>query len=382
MATLQLKNLQKRYDNGFVAIPGLDLEVADGEFLVLVGPSGCGKSTVLRMIAGLETITDGDMLIDDVRVNDKGPQERDIAMVFQSYALYPNMTVADNIAFAMKLRRMDKAEIQRKVQETAELLELTPVLDRKPGQLSGGQRQRVAMGRAIVREPKLFLMDEPLSNLDAKLRVQTRAEISKLQRRLGVTTVYVTHDQVEAMTMGDRVCVLRLGELMQVASPADLYTNPENLFVAQFIGSPSMNVMLGKVVSAEADATVLEVAGQTLKLDGDAASRLVGLRDYVGREIAVGIRPEAHGEDGTAQLTVDVDLVEMLGSELLVHATIDAPSVRMGDTGVEVDSGPSTVVASLDPRATARAGEQLTLALDPNRLHAFDLASGQAIGRA
>jgi multiple sugar transport system ATP-binding protein len=382
MATLKLRNLQKRYDNGFVAIPGLDLEVDDGEFLVLVGPSGCGKSTVLRMIAGLETITDGDMLIDDVRVNDKGPQERDIAMVFQSYALYPNMTVADNIAFAMKLRKMDKADIQRKVKETAELLELTPVLERKPGQLSGGQRQRVAMGRAIVREPKLFLMDEPLSNLDAKLRVQTRAEISKLQRRLGVTTIYVTHDQVEAMTMGDRVCVLRLGEVMQVASPADLYMTPENLFVAQFIGSPSMNVMLGKVVSAEAGSIVLEVAGQTLKVDGDAATRLAGLSDYNGRDIAIGIRPEALGDDGSAQLTVDVDLVEMLGSELLVHATIDAPGVRMGDTGVEVGSGTSTVVASLDPRATARAGERLTLALDPHRLHAFDLENGQAIGRA
>jgi multiple sugar transport system ATP-binding protein len=382
MATLKLQNLQKRYDNGFVAIPGLDLEVPDGEFLVLVGPSGCGKSTVLRMIAGLETITDGDMLIDDVRVNEKGPQERDIAMVFQSYALYPNMTVADNIAFAMKLRKMDKADIARKVKETAELLELTPVLDRKPGQLSGGQRQRVAMGRAIVREPKLFLMDEPLSNLDAKLRVQTRAEISKLQRRLGVTTIYVTHDQVEAMTMGDRVCVLRLGEMMQVASPADLYMTPENLFVAQFIGSPSMNVMLGKVVSAEPGAIVLEVAGQTLKLDGDAASRLAGLGDYTGRDIAVGIRPEALGDDGSAQLTVDVDLVEMLGSELLVHATVGAPGVRMGDAGVEVGSGQSTIVASLDPRAKARAGERLTLALDPHRLHAFDLADGRAIGRA
>jgi multiple sugar transport system ATP-binding protein len=382
MATLQLEKLEKRYDNGFLAVPGLDLEVADGEFLVLVGPSGCGKSTVLRMVAGLETISDGEMRIDGVRVNDCGPQERDIAMVFQSYALYPNMTVADNIAFAMKLRKMDKADIQRKVQETAELLELVPVLDRKPGQLSGGQRQRVAMGRAIVREPKLFLMDEPLSNLDAKLRVQTRAEISKLQRRLGVTTVYVTHDQVEAMTMGDRVCVLRLGELMQVASPAELYMTPKNLFVAQFIGSPSMNVMLGKVVSAESGAIVLEVAGQTLKLDGEAASRLAGLRDYTGRDIAVGIRPEALGADGAAQLTVDVDLVEMLGSELLVHATIDAPGVRMGDTGVEVGSGQSTVVASLDPRASARAGERLTLALDPNRLHAFDVQSGQAVGRA
>ncbi|MCY7300254.1 MAG: ATP-binding cassette domain-containing protein, partial [Ilumatobacteraceae bacterium] len=237
MSTLRMSNLQKRYDNGFEAVPGLDLEIHDGEFLVLVGPSGCGKSTVLRMVAGLEDITGGELMIDDVVVNGMGPQQRDIAMVFQSYALYPNMTVADNIAFAMKLRKTDKEEIKTKVAEVAELLELTPVLDRKPGQLSGGQRQRVAMGRAIVRNPKLFLMDEPLSNLDAKLRVQTRAEISKLQRRLGVTTMYVTHDQIEAMTMGDRVAVLRRGVLMQCATPADLYESPENLFVAQFIGS-------------------------------------------------------------------------------------------------------------------------------------------------
>ncbi|HWL44053.1 MAG TPA: sn-glycerol-3-phosphate ABC transporter ATP-binding protein UgpC [Ilumatobacter sp.] len=381
MATLQLQNLQKRYDNGYLAIPGLDLEVADSEFLVLVGPSGCGKSTVLRMIAGLEDISDGDMLIDGVRVNEKGPQERDIAMVFQSYALYPNMTVADNIAFAMKLRKIDKAEIKRKVAETAELLELTPVLDRKPGQLSGGQRQRVAMGRAIVREPKLFLMDEPLSNLDAKLRVQTRAEISKLQRRLGVTTVYVTHDQVEAMTMGDRVCVLRLGQLMQVASPAELYGSPENLFVAQFIGSPSMNVVLGKVAAAQNGTITIDVAAHTLTLADAAAARLAGLADYVGRDIAVGIRPEALGGDGEGRLDVDVDLVEMLGSELLVHATIAAPAVRMTDTGVEVGTGSSTAIASLDPRESARAGERLTLAVDLNRLHAFDVESGEAIGR-
>ncbi len=381
MATLQLENLQKRYDNGFLAVPGLDLEVADGEFLVLVGPSGCGKSTVLRMIAGREDISGGEMLIDGVRVNEMGPQERDIAMVFQSYALYPNMTVAENIAFAMKLRKVDKAEIERKVRETAELLELTPVLDRKPAQLSGGQRQRVAMGRAIVREPKLFLMDEPLSNLDAKLRVQTRAEISKLQRRLGVTTIYVTHDQVEAMTMGDRVCVLRLGQLMQVASPGDLYRHPENLFVAQFIGSPSMNVMLGQVASADAGTIVLHISDQQLTVTGPAAERLAGLREYVGKQIAVGIRPEALGDDGDAKLMVDVDIVEMLGAELLVHATINAPSVRMADAGVEIGTGDSTVVASLDPRDSVRAGERLTLALDTNRLHAFDITTGDAIGR-
>ncbi|MDO9176335.1 MAG: ATP-binding cassette domain-containing protein, partial [Actinomycetota bacterium] len=278
MSTLRMVNLQKRYDNGFEAVPGLDLEIHDGEFLVLVGPSGCGKSTVLRMVAGLEDISGGELLIDEAVVNTMGPQQRDIAMVFQSYALYPNMTVADNIAFAMKLRKTDKAEIAAKVAEVAELLELTAVLDRKPGQLSGGQRQRVAMGRAIVRNPKLFLMDEPLSNLDAKLRVQTRAEISKLQRRLGVTTMYVTHDQIEAMTMGDRVAVLRRGVLMQCASPAELYETPDNLFVAQFIGSPSMNVVRGKVVAADADSITLSVGSQSLSLTGESAARLAGLR--------------------------------------------------------------------------------------------------------
>ena len=375
-------NLQKRYDNGFEAVPGLDLEIHDGEVLVLVGPSGCGKSTVLRMVAGLEDITGGDLYIDDALVNAMGPQQRDIAMVFQSYALYPNMTVADNIAFAMKLRKTDKAEIAAKVAEVAELLELTPVLDRKPGQLSGGQRQRVAMGRAIVRNPKLFLMDEPLSNLDAKLRVQTRAEISKLQRRLGVTTMYVTHDQIEAMTMGDRVAVLRRGVLMQCASPSELYETPDNLFVAQFIGSPSMNVVKGSVSAVGEDSITLMVGSQPLVLTGESASRLSGLRDSVGQAIAIGIRSEALGDDGSASIEVDVDLVEMLGSEVLVHCTIDAPSVRAIDSGVEIsDSSTSTVVASLDPRSLVKAGSHLSLTVDTLRLHAFDLETGAAIGR-
>ncbi len=381
MSTLRMNNLQKRYDNGFEAVPGLDLEIHDGEFLVLVGPSGCGKSTVLRMVAGLEDISGGDLFIDDVVVNGMGPQQRDIAMVFQSYALYPNMTVADNIAFAMKLRKTDKVEMAAKVAEVAELLELTAVLDRKPGQLSGGQRQRVAMGRAIVRNPKLFLMDEPLSNLDAKLRVQTRAEISKLQRRLGVTTMYVTHDQIEAMTMGDRVAVLRRGLLMQCASPADLYESPENLFVAQFIGSPSMNVVRGSV-SVSDDAIHLRVGAQTISLTGEAAARLQGLRNYDGRDIAVGVRSEALGGDGTAVLEVSVDLVEMLGSELLVHCTVDAPSVRSIDSGVEIsDQRESSIVASLDPRHPVKIGDRVALTVDTLRMHAFDLETGAAIGR-
>ena len=383
MSTLTMKNLQKKYPNGYNAVPGLDLHIEDGEFLVLVGPSGCGKSTVLRMVAGLEDITGGDLMIDDTRVNDKGPQERDIAMVFQSYALYPNMTVEGNIAFAMKLRKTDKEQIKRKVAEVAELLELTPVLDRKPGQLSGGQRQRVAMGRASVREPKLFLMDEPLSNLDAKLRVQTRAEIAKLQRRLGVTTMYVTHDQVEAMTMGDRVAVLRRGVLMQCASPSTLYESPDNLFVAQFIGSPSMNVLRGKVAAAGDDGISIDVGGQTVRLGGAAAQRLAGLAGYAGQEIAFGVRPEALGGDGDASIDVSVDLVEMLGSEKLVHATIGSPAVRSTDSGVEIGTGASsTIIASLDPRRDVRVGERLTLTVDTLRVHAFDLQTGQAIGRS
>jgi multiple sugar transport system ATP-binding protein len=381
MSTLTMQGLNKKYANGYEAVPSLDLEIHDGEFLVLVGPSGCGKSTVLRMVAGLEDISGGDMLIDGVRVNEMGPQQRDIAMVFQSYALYPNMTVADNIAFAMKLRKTDKAEIRNKVEEVAELLELTAVLDRKPGQLSGGQRQRVAMGRAIVRQPKLFLMDEPLSNLDAKLRVQTRAEISKLQRRLGVTTMYVTHDQVEAMTMGDRVAVLRRGLLMQCDTPSNLYDNPANLFVGQFIGSPSMNVVVGKVRAGD-ELLSIDIGGQMINLSADAARRLGGLRAYDGKDIAVGIRSEALGDDGDASVDVNVELVEMLGSELLVHCTINSPSVRSTDSGVEVSGNPeSTMVASLDPRQRVEIGQRFHLSLDSVRLHAFDLETGAAIGR-
>ncbi len=381
MSTLTMRNLQKRYENGFEAVPGLDLEINDGEFLVLVGPSGCGKSTVLRMVAGLEDISGGDMMIDGVRVNEMNPQQRDIAMVFQSYALYPNMTVGENIAFAMKLRKTPKAEVDQKVREVAQLLELDKVLDRKPGQLSGGQRQRVAMGRAIVRHPKLFLMDEPLSNLDAKLRVQTRAEISRLQRRLGVTTMYVTHDQVEAMTMGDRVAVLRRGVLMQCASPQELYETPANLFVAQFIGSPSMNVVRGKVIGGD-DGIGVDLGDQVVRLGEVGAARFPGLGEMVGRDVAFGVRPEALGGDGSGSLTMHVELVEMLGSELLVHGTVHAPAVKAIDTGVEQSDKPSSMmIASIDPRRKVDVDHPLTLAVDINRVHLFDLDTGLAIGR-
>ena len=382
MSTLQLKRVNKTYENGFEAIPNLDLRIEDGEFLVLVGPSGCGKSTVLRAVAGLEDITSGDMLIDDVRVNDMSPQHRDIAMVFQNYALYPNMTVGENIGFAMKLRKVDHAKMAAKIAEVAELLELTPVIDRRPGQLSGGQRQRVAMGRAIVREPKLFLMDEPLSNLDAKLRVQTRGEISRLQRRLGITTMYVTHDQVEAMTMGDRVAVLRQGRLMQCASPQQLYQAPQNLFVATFIGSPSMNVLRASVVEV-GGVPALRVGGQTMQMNEEALARLPGLAGMTGKDVAVGIRPEALGKEGDTSLEVVVELVEMLGSELLVHASIDAANVRQADDGVQiVDDAQATIIASLDPRHPVRVADRISLLVDTTRIHLFDLATGESIGAA
>ncbi len=344
---------------------------------------GCGKSTLLRMIAGLEGFDSGEIAIDGRVVNALHPSERDIAMVFQDYALYPQMSVRKNMGFGLKMRRYPPAEIQQRVMDAAAILQIEHLLERRPRELSGGQRQRVAMGRAIVRNPKLFLMDEPLSNLDAKLRVQTRAEISKLQRRLGVTTMYVTHDQVEAMTMGDRVAVLRRGLLMQCASPAELYESPENLFVAQFIGSPSMNVMRGTVDEGDGDSFSIHIGSQHLAVDGTAAQRLSRLRDYIGRDIAIGIRSEALGGDGTAAINVVIDLVEMLGSELLVHSTIDAPAVRSTDAGVETDPGTeSTIVASLDPRQRMKVGDRVTFAVDTLRLHAFDLDTGAAIGRS
>ena len=380
MSTLQLKKLNKTYENGYEAVPSLDIAINDGEFLVLVGPSGCGKSTVLRMVAGLEDITSGDMVIDGVRVNDMSPQQRDIAMVFQNYALYPNMTVGENIGFAMKLRKVDKNVMAAKIKEVGELLELTPVLDRRPGQLSGGQRQRVAMGRAIVREPKLFLMDEPLSNLDAKLRVQTRGEISRLQRRLGVTTLYVTHDQVEAMTMGDRVAVLRRGHLMQCASPQQLYQSPDNLFVGQFIGSPSMNVMKATVIEVD-KVPALKIGAQTLMLSPEALTRLPGLAAMVGRDVAFGVRPEALGREGTGSLDVKVELVEMLGAELLVHATIDSPLVKQTDDGIETGTkDTSMIIVSMDPRHMVAVGDRVTLPVDTTRIHLFDITNGDAIG--
>jgi len=382
VADVALDKVIKVYPNGFTAVHELDLAVGDGEFVVLVGPSGCGKTTILRMIAGLEDITGGIVRIGGRVVNDLGPKERDIAMVFQNYALYPHMTVAENIGFALKLRKMPKAEIQKKVEEAANILGLTEWLDRKPAQLSGGQRQRVAMGRAIVREPSVFLMDEPLSNLDAKLRVQMRAEVSRIQRHLGVATVYVTHDQTEAMTMGDRVAVLRDGYLQQYDSPQVLYDEPVNIFVAAFIGSPAMNLY---EATLEPGAVAVQLGSQTVPLSEEVRIARPALLRYAGKTVIVGLRPEhlpAAGPGDSPQLTGDVDLVEALGSELLVHFTIDAKRVLAEGAHEEdveqlLKSGEG--VARVDPRATIKPGTIVRFAVDVKRMQFFDPESGAVI---
>ncbi len=393
MAPITLEQVTKVYPNGFEAVHELELDVADGEFMVLVGPSGCGKTTALRMVAGLEDITAGKLRIGGRVVNDVEPKDRDIAMVFQNYALYPHMTVAQNIGFALKLRKMPKAEIKTKVTETAELLGLTEWIDRKPSQLSGGQRQRVAMGRAIVREPSVFLMDEPLSNLDAKLRVQMRAEVARIQRRLGVATLYVTHDQVEAMTMGDRVAVLRAGVLQQCDNPGALYDNPKNLFVAGFMGSPAMNLFEATIGEGAASA---RVGSQTIGLPATLLDARPALRTYANRSVVVGIRPEdlpllrtddASRDRESAVFEGNVDLVEALGSELLVHFTTDAHPVEVADTKHEDAEGLSEGglvkggegVARVDARAKITNGSRARFQLDPGRIHFFDPATSEAI---
>jgi multiple sugar transport system ATP-binding protein len=389
MSSVSLEKVTKIYPNGFEAVSDLDLQIEDGELMVVVGPSGCGKTTVLRMIAGLENISSGTVRFGDEVVNDVPPKNRDVAMVFQSYALYPQMTVAQNIGFALKMKRIPKIEVDRRVREAASVLGLTEWLDRKPTQLSGGQRQRVAMGRAIVREPKVFLMDEPLSNLDAKLRVQLRAEISRVQQRIGVATLYVTHDQTEAMTLGHRVAVLRDGVLQQCDAPQVLYDRPKNIFVAGFIGSPAMNLLEG-VLSANLD--VLTLGSQKVSLTPAILSRLPGLRQYTGRAVVVGIRPEdlpaASAERPGPVLTGDVHLVEALGAEILVHFVIDAPVVQLDDSSVTKDSdeilvGPtssgSECVARIEPRHTVRSGDRFSFGVSEDRLEFFDIESGLAI---
>ncbi|MEQ9162475.1 MAG: sn-glycerol-3-phosphate ABC transporter ATP-binding protein UgpC, partial [Ilumatobacter fluminis] len=382
--TVELDSINKVYDNGFHAIHDLDLEIQDKEFLVLVGPSGCGKSTALRMIAGLESITGGEMKIGEKVVNDVEPKDRDIAMVYQNYALYPHMSVYDNIGFALKLAKVPKEEIDQRVRKAAEILELTANLDRKPGQLSGGQRQRVAMGRAIVRQPAAFLMDEPLSNLDAKLRVQMRAEIAALQRELGVTTVYVTHDQIEAMTMGDRVAVLKDGYLQQVDTPQNLYDRPANVFVAAFIGSPSMN-LFEATLSVDGDAGSIRLGSLTVPLSASSLQQRPSLRNYDGKKIVLGIRPEDYEDaefdkDGHPTIQAKVTLLEALGSEIMVHFGIDAPTVDSGDPdAVDETGGGANAVGRFNPRSRVKPGEMATIAISTENLHFFDFETREAI---
>ncbi|RUV92903.1 ABC transporter ATP-binding protein [Mesorhizobium sp. M1A.F.Ca.IN.022.07.1.1] len=381
MAEVILENICKTYGNNFHAIDQLNLSVEDGEFLILVGPSGCGKSTALRMIAGLEDVTSGSLRIGGVDVVDMPPKDRDIAMVFQSYALYPHMTVFENIAFSMRLAGKPKAERKKRVDEIAKTLQLTSLLDSKPANLSGGQRQRVAMGRAMVREPAAFLMDEPLSNLDAKLRVQMRAEITSLQKQLGVTTIYVTHDQTEAMTMGDRVAVLKGGVLQQVDTPKRLYESPVNAFVAGFIGSPSMNLF-------EATLTGDELMSGTfaIRLQDAAFVRRPSLRTYAGRKVVFGIRPEdlydSSLESGRRYQTIPakVTSIEELGSEHIVHLSIDAVRVDSGDPDAVQDFGmTSNAVAKFEPVSTVLPGSEIRLAVDDAKLHFFDPETHLAI---
>jgi multiple sugar transport system ATP-binding protein len=376
------------------AVYRLDLTISDGEFLVLVGPSGCGKSTSLRMLAGLEEVNAGRVLIGDRDVTHLPPKERDIAMVFQNYALYPHMTVAENMGFALKMARTPKAEIRKRVAEAADLLDLQPYLDRKPKALSGGQRQRVAMGRAIVRQPKAFLMDEPLSNLDAKLRVQMRAEIASLQRELDVTTISVTHDQVEAMTMGDRVAVLKRGLLQQVDTPQNLYDTPDNVFVAGFIGSPSMNLM-NATVEGTSEEPKVKIGSQTLTVAPELLAAKPAIGGYVGNDIVVGIRPEdiedASLLDSAPEdrlLVTETSLVESLGSEIILHFPLDVEPYTIMDAEFEGEdalaatadlSGRYTYVARVSPRSRAKIGEALNLSVDTSRFHFFDPATGSAV---
>jgi multiple sugar transport system ATP-binding protein len=406
MAEIVLDDVSKVYADGTTAVSDLSVGIGDGEFIVLVGPSGCGKTTALRMVAGLESITGGTITIGDRVVNTVPPKERDIAMVFQNYALYPHMSVFDNMAFGLKLRKLSKEEVDRRVRDAAEILGLTEFLERKPKALSGGQRQRVAMGRAIVREPQAFLMDEPLSNLDAKLRVQMRAEVSKLQHDLGVTTIYVTHDQVEAMTMGDRVAVLKKGELQQIDAPQTLYDHPNNLFVAGFIGSPSMN-MVEADLAREDGGVVATFGSNRLRVDDALLSERPGVRAYEGKKVILGIRPEDMEDVSIAEDTppdrrmkVDIVLREALGSEVLVHFAVDAPPVLTEDTreliGAQVGPmahtnvavaeleraaavGTSTFVARLDPKTKAAERHPLELAVDTSRLHFFEPESGLGV---
>ena len=390
MGAININNVGKIYPNGTRALEDVSIEINDGEFVVLVGPSGCGKTTLLRMVAGLEDITEGEISIADKVVNEIAPKDRDIAMVFQNYALYPHMSVYDNMAFSLKLRKLPKDEIDQKVKDAAKTLEIDELLERKPKALSGGQRQRVAMGRAIVRNPQAFLMDEPLSNLDAKLRVQMRAELGQLHSQLETTTLYVTHDQVEAMTMGDRVAVIRKGILQQINTPREIYLYPNNIFVAGFIGSPSMNFVYA-TVSSSSKGIVLKF-GEDEILSKDAPE---SLNEYEGQQIVLGIRPEAfedsvyaNKKEFTEELNIDVSLLEQLGSDTYIHFYKDINPVQteaieeiLADEGEDISVlGTQTkFIARINPNATIEESQNINLAINPSKLHFFDPESGLAI---
>ncbi len=391
MGAIDIKSAGKIYPNGTRALEDVNITINDGEFVVLVGPSGCGKTTLLRMVAGLEDITEGEISIGDKTVNDVAPKDRDIAMVFQNYALYPHMSVFDNMAFSLKLRKLPKDEIEQKVKEAAKTLEISELLDRKPKALSGGQRQRVAMGRAIVRNPQAFLMDEPLSNLDAKLRVQMRAELGQLHTQLQTTTLYVTHDQVEAMTMGDRVAVIRKGELQQIDTPREIYLKPKNIFVAGFIGSPSMNFVYANV-GVNKSSIQLNFGNDQIEYKGE---KLAELKTFENKEIVMGIRPEAF-EDGnyanasefSESIKVSVSLLEQLGSDSYIHFYKDIKPVQteaieeiLADEGEDISVlGDNTkFIARINPNSTVVEGKEIELKIDPSKLHFFDPETGDAI---
>ncbi|MDA8922867.1 sn-glycerol-3-phosphate ABC transporter ATP-binding protein UgpC [Acidimicrobiia bacterium] len=391
MGAIRITDVGKIYPNGTRALGDVNIEINDGEFVVLVGPSGCGKTTLLRMVAGLEDITEGEIFIGEKVVNEVAPKDRDIAMVFQNYALYPHMSVYDNMAFSLKLRKLSKEEIDKKVKDAARTLEISELLERKPKALSGGQRQRVAMGRAIVRSPQAFLMDEPLSNLDAKLRVQMRAELGQLHTQLETTTLYVTHDQVEAMTMGDRVAVIRKGELQQIDTPREIYLYPKNIFVAGFIGSPSMNFVYADV-KVSGNAVELSFENETIKCSGDAVNKL---KNVDGKQIVLGIRPEAfedsvYAKDSeyTESISIKVTLLEQLGSDSYIHFYKDIKPVQteaieeiLADEGEDISvlGDETKFIARINPNSTVKEGEEINLSIDPSKLHFFDPESGNAL---
>ncbi len=391
MGAIKITSVGKIYPNGTRALEDVNIEINDGEFVVLVGPSGCGKTTLLRMVAGLEDITEGEIFIGDKVVNEVAPKDRDIAMVFQNYALYPHMSVYDNMAFSLKLRKLSKEEIDKKVKEAAKTLEISELLERKPKALSGGQRQRVAMGRAIVRNPEAFLMDEPLSNLDAKLRVQMRAELGQLHTQLETTTLYVTHDQVEAMTMGDRVAVIRKGELQQIDTPREIYLYPRNIFVAGFIGSPSMNFVYADV-KISGDKAELSFAGEKIICNDMSAKKL---QKMDGEQIVLGIRPEAfedsmYATDGeyTDSINIKVTLLEQLGSDSYIHFYKDIKPVQteaieeiLADEGEDISmlGNETKFIARINPNSTVQEGQEIELSIDSSKLHFFDPATGNAL---